>query len=65
MRTPSRYRPLDGTCCTSPAETSVESSREMLLTLIPVRRAISLVPSSVRASASASSTSTARWTAPT
>ena len=64
-RRPSRYRPESWTCSTRPPATSVASRRETLLALIPVRRAISFVPSSVSASASTSSTLNARCTAPT
>ena len=53
-----------GTCSTKPAAASVASRRETVLALIPVRRAISFVPSSPP-SASVSSTAIARSTAAT
>src|SRR6188472_1404012 len=52
-------------CSTRRAFASVASSRETVLALIPVRRAISFVPSSGLPSESASSTATARSTAAT
>ena len=63
-RSDRRYRPVSGTCSTNRAEASVASRRETVLALIPVRRAISFVPSSPP-SARASSTVNARSTAAT
>ena len=59
---PRRYRPVAGMCRTSPPSTSVASSRDTVLTFRPVRRAISLVPSSPWASPSTFSTAMARCT---
>ena len=56
--------PVSGTCSTYRAAASVASRRETVLALIPLRRAISFVPSSLP-SASASSTASARSTAAT